>query len=275
MTTVTHPQSKTDFPGVLLGARTLLTAFGFLLKTPASWPYALVPAAVLALALAAVGWASVEFAFPAIQARLPSGSGQLSEMLWSTTSGLIALAVFVLGALLAVMLTPPLCGPALEKIVALREQALGVPPRTPIGFWEEVWCGFRAQVFALVWLVPVLVTLWFLEFIAPPAAIVTVPLKLVVTSLALAWNLLDYPLTLRGVRMRERFLLIRRFKGACLGFGAVFAVLFWVPCGCQIILLPLGTAAATELVWQILEAAPALLPELARAPAPTASKRLP
>lgn len=264
MTTITHKNVQPEAPGIVAGARTLFTAFGFLLETKATWPAALVPAAVLLGLLTGVGWASVQFAFPAIQASLPSGSGQISGVLWSTTSGLIALAVFVLGAMLALALTPPLCGPALEKIVALREHALGAPERRPIGFWAEIWCGFRAQIFVLLWLLPVLVALWLADFIAPPAAVLTTPLKLIVTSLALAWNLLDYPLTLRGVRMRERFLLIKRFKGACLGFGAAFAVLFWIPCGCQIVMLPVGAAAATDLVWQLLGADRTLLPELGR-----------
>jgi hypothetical protein len=141
----------------------------------------------------------------------------------------------------------------------------------PLVFLAEIWCGFRAQIFVLICVVPLLGLLWIVELLVPPAMVLTLPIKLVVTSFALAWNLLDYPLTLRGVRMRERFLLFTRHKGACLGFGVAFALVFWIPCGCQIVLLPIGAAAATDLVWQLLGSDPSLLPELARPEPPKQS----
>ena len=90
------------------------------------------------------------------------------------------------------------------------------------------------------------------------AVVVTLPLKIVVASFTLAWNLLDYPLTLRQVRMRDRWRLLARYKLACLGFGAALSLLFWIPCGCQVILLPVGAAGASQLVWQLLRHDPAL-----------------
>lgn len=259
-TSLSHPPTPTFVTGV----RALLRGTNYVLGTPQTWPYACVPALLLTLLLGAAGWSTTRWVFPAIQAALPSGESTAGQWLWVGTSGLLAVGVFLLGASLALALTPPLSGPALERIVTLRERSLAVPERRPLGFFSEIWCGFRAQVFVLIGVVPVLAALWLAEFLLPPLVVVTVPLKLVVTSLALAWNLLDYPLTLRGVRMRERYLLFTRFKGPCLGFGAAFAVLFWIPCGCQIVLLPIGAAAATELVWQLLASDPDVLAELPR-----------
>jgi CysZ protein len=128
---------------------------------------------------------------------------------------------------------------------------------------SEIWCGVRAQVFVAIFALPILIGLWILELLFPPAAIVTVPLGFMVASLSLAWNLFDYPLTLRGVRMRDRFSLVMRHKAASLGFGAAFAVLFWVPCF-GILLLPVGAAAATRVLWRILETDPDILPGLPR-----------
>ena len=259
-TSLSHPRG----PGFTTGARALFSGAGYMLHTPQTWPYACVPALLLMLLLGAAGWSTTRWVFPAIQAALPAGESTAGQVLWVGTSGLLALGVFLVGASLAFALTPPLSGPALERIVALRERSLAVPERPPLGVLAEIWCGFRAQVFVLIGVVPVLVVLWLVELALPPLVVVTVPLKLIVTSLALAWNLLDYPLTLRGVRMRERYLLFTRFKSACLGFGAAFALLFWIPCGCQIVLLPIGAAAATELGWQLLASDPSLLPELPR-----------
>ena len=216
-------------PGFATGVHTLVGGASYVFGTPKTWPYACVPAVLLMLLLGLVGWATTQWAFPTIQAKLPTGESTVGRALWLGTSGLLALGVFLLGASLTFALTPPLAGPALERIVTLRERSLGVAERAPLGFLAEIWCGFRAQIFVLVLVVPVLALLWLVELLVPPAMVVTFPVKLVVTSLALAWNLLDYPLTLRGVRMRERFLLFTRHKSACLGFGVAFALVFWIP----------------------------------------------
>jgi CysZ protein len=69
----------------------------------------------------------------------------------------------------------------------------------------------------------------------------------VVVALAIAWNLFDYPLTLRGIRARERLDLVRRNWRATLGFGLGFALVFAVPC-MAVALLPAAVAGATSLV---------------------------
>ena len=158
----------------------------------------------------------------------------------------------ILGLLLAVGLTPPLSSPALERIVAQVEGSLGVPERAPIGFFAEIWCGVRAQAMAAAITIPILLLLWIIEFFVSPAVFVTVPLKFLVSAFGLAWNLFDYPLTLRGMRIRARLRLLAGHKAAAFGFGIAFALLFWLPCF-GVLMLPVGVAAATRLVWRILE----------------------
>ncbi len=74
----------------------------------------------------------------------------------------------------------------------------------------------------------------------------TYPLKIVIAVLGVALVLFDYPLTLRGMSVQERWQLVRDNPGPVLGFGAVFAALFWIPFA-SIVLLPAGAAAAAEL----------------------------
>jgi uncharacterized protein involved in cysteine biosynthesis len=80
-----------------------------------------------------------------------------------------------------------------------------------------------------------------------------VPLKLLLTALLVALGLFDYPLTLRGVPFGERLRLLRQYPAVALGFGGTFALLFWVSC-CGVVLLPVGAAAATLVVTEILRA---------------------
>ncbi len=188
----------------------------------------------------------------------------------TVASWVAALATLFLGFVLSLALTPPLSGPALERLVTLVEDELHVPTRAPTTFLQEMWCGVRAQVFAASIVLPTVTALWFLELVFPPSAVVVVPLKLMVASTGLAWNLFDYPLTLRGVRMRDRFGFIMEHRRETLGFGLAFAALFWVPCF-NVLMLPVGVAAATRVIWRTLAADPTALPDLPRPRDPAAA----
>ena len=81
----------------------------------------------------------------------------------------------------------------------------------------------------------------------------TLPLQVITLALVLSWNLLDYPLTMRGVPMRRRAALLRENWPTTLGFGLGFAVVFMVPCG-AVLLLPAGVAGATRIATDWLRA---------------------
>jgi CysZ protein len=163
-----------------------------------------------------------------------------------------ALGVYVaLG--LALLLAPVLSAPALEHLVRAQELALGVPARPSRGFLFELWCGLESQLGVLLLVLPLSLFTWALGALVPGAALVLVPFQVLLLALALAWNLLDYPLTLRGVRMRARFALLRQRPAPILGFGLAFAAATWVP-GAALLLLPAGVVGATRLAWGLLPA---------------------
>lgn len=263
MVRVVRVQRPLPRPGFRAGFAAVWAGFGFLLRTPRSWPYAWVPAGVLTLLTVVLSWAAVWGARTLVASWLGDASTWYGRAAAGGLSWLGAIFGALIGLLLALMLTPPLSGPALEKIVGLAEQSLEIPSRRPLGFFTEIWCGARAQAVAALFAVPILALLWAVELAFAPAIFVTAPLGALVSALALAWNLFDYPLTLRGVRMRDRLRLVMHNKAAALGFGLAFAMLFWLPC-LGVLLLPVGVAAATALVWRILDASPELLPELPR-----------
>jgi CysZ protein len=280
---VTRPLHESDVsapslpPGFWAGAASVFRGVAFLFRTPAAWLPAMVPATVLLAFTAVFVWLSVSQVEPLVASWLPSPREWYAKLGVEFLSWLAAALAALLGFVLALAVTPPLSSPALEKVVALRERDLGVPERPPLGFWQEVWCGLKAQVSVALLAGPVLVLLWLLDLLFPIAAVVTVPIKCVVVSAALAWNLFDYPLTLRGVRMRGRLALINAHWRPTLGFGLAFSVLFWIPCS-SVLLLPVGVVAATEVVWGILRSDPRCAARLpagtpARPPAPTGDTR--
>lgn len=233
------------------GVGSVFTAFGLLARTPALWPHALVPTLVLAALEAgflALGWF---VARPRLLELLPDASGFWGKLGVGVASfGLVALVAW-LGLLVSLVVAPIASAPALESIVERVERGLGLPPRAPLGFFRELVCGLRATLGALLLSLPCLLVLFVVELVVPPAAVVTVPLKLLLTALLVALGLFDYPLTLRGVPFGERLGLLRRYPAVVVGFGGTFALLFWVSC-CGVVLLPVGAAAATLVVTEIL-----------------------
>lgn len=223
-----------------------------LLATPRAWPSALVPPLVfvlLELAFAGLAW---KFLLPLARREL-SQTELLPAWGQSIASwGVVGVAV-VLGWFVGLALAPVLSAPALERLVGLTEAELGAPPRPPLGFFSELFCGLRATLLGLVLSVPVVLALTLLEAVAPPLAVVATPLKVVVGALGVAWGLFDYPLTLRGIRAGERLAFMRRHWAVVLGFGLSFTGLFLVPCF-GLLMLPVGVIAATRLFWEIQSA---------------------
>lgn len=237
-------------PGFGAGLVSVAGAIRFLAKEPESWPAAIVPTLVF-LAISALGavLGSIWLTPHAIQ-----WLGLQEAGTWYAAVGRGALGVLsfllsgAVGVVSAFFMTPTLSAPALERLVALQEGALDVAPRKPMSWLAEFWCGLKSQVLALAVSIPILLVLTVLQFALPWAVVVLAPLQWLVICLAVAWNLLDTPLTLRGIPASARIGLLLDHRPAILGFGAAFAVLFLVPC-LGIVLLPVGAVAATRLVF--------------------------
>jgi uncharacterized protein involved in cysteine biosynthesis len=229
----------------------VLRALRLIGAAPALWPWALVPAVVLLVLESAF----VSLAFfvlrPEVLERLPEATTFWTRLAGYAASTAVVLTTAIIGWFVALMLAPPLSAPALEHLVARVEHEIGAPPRPPVSFFSELVSGFRSMIGAALFGVPILLGLSLVELALPPLVIVTVPLKVVVTSLLVAWGLFDYPLSLRGVGFRDRLGLMSRHLPGVLGFGLTFAALFWVPC-CGVLFLPVGAAAATLVGCRIL-----------------------
>jgi CysZ protein len=169
-----------------------------------------------------------------------------------------AVALKVVGTVLAVLasgllglaLAQPLSGPALERIAREQERALGAPERPPTHFMLDVARSLKSMLLGYACGLPALAILALVSLLLPFAAVVSVPLKLVVTAFIISWDLCDYPLSIRGLRVRRRLDLIFSYKGAVLGFGVGLAACALVPC-LLFLFLPAGVAAAARLMWEV------------------------
>jgi uncharacterized protein involved in cysteine biosynthesis len=234
--------------GFFDGVAAFFGGLGFIVGRPSIWALAAFPALVATVLFFGLGalaiWAGSTLAHHALW---DPGDGA-----W-TTAGIWALRVIfwlvgiVVSFLVAISLAQPLSGFALDAIARRQELALGgrVWPDQP--FVGSAFRSLRVTFTALLVSLPILGILTLITVAFPPASVVTIPLKFVVTGLTVAYDFLDYPLGLRGAGVRSRMGFIRAHFPAVLGFGVAAALVLLVP-GVGLFLLPFGVAGATRMV---------------------------
>jgi CysZ protein len=250
MTNHVLPPSGVDAPrarpGILGGIRALFSGLGFIVTTPATWPLALAPA-ILWMGLSAVLWSLVVKLLPPLfMGWLAGTGGAASKLLTALATGLaMVLALFV-----GLAMAQPLAAPALERIVRRVEIAQGTTTFSETSLFEGLRRSLGSVLVSFSFGAPLLALLFLVTFAFPPAAVITVPLKLAVVALLAAWDFCDFPLSLRGLSVGARVALVRRNLPAMLGFGLGVALLSLVPCA-LLFVLPVGMAGAARLVGAI------------------------
>jgi CysZ protein len=232
--------------GFFAGVRAFFGGIGFVVSRPSVWGWAAIPVFV---ATALFG-GSATFAI--------WGGNQLSEHVFSGASTLSSIGMWTLRVLfwiigllfafvVAFSLAQPLSGFALERVVRKQERALGGRTWPDQPFFQGAVRSLRVSLTALAIGLPILAVLALITFLAPPAGVVTIPLKFIVTGLLAAYDFLDYPFSVRGKGVRERLAFMKAEIWAVLGFGLSIAAVLLVP-GIGLLLLPFGVAGATRMV---------------------------
>jgi CysZ protein len=234
-------------PGVGDGLRSLFAGVSFVLSNPGVWPLAFVPIAVAVALLSGFAWATLAFIPPYIDRLL----GPPESFAFALLAGLVKFAAtaaaLLVAALLSFGLAQPLSGPALERLVRRVESSMGAPAWPPTSFLADISRSLQSVLVGYAFGLPILAVLFVIGAILPPAVVVTFPLKLLVTAILITWDLCDYPLSIRGIRVGDRVSFLKRNVRAVLGFGLGLALLSLIPCA-LLVLLPSGVAGAARLV---------------------------
>lgn len=244
------PKPGPKRPGFWAGLVAFFSGFGFLLVTPNVWLLAMVPVTIAIVLSGGLGYG----AYRVVPGWIAGAIGPTT----STLGGVAAVAAEVTATLLAIMaalligfaLAQPLSSPALERIVRRREESLGAPAWPPTSFVDDVLRSIQSVLVSAVFGLPLLGLLFLADLLIPGAVVVTFPLKVLVTAMLIAWDLCDYPLSLRGIPVLQRVSLIGRYLWPMLGFGVGLALLAILPC-MLLLVLPAGVAGATRLVCEI------------------------
>lgn len=250
--------------GFVDGALAPWRGLAFVLGTPSTWPYAAVPAAIFVAISGAIGTLGVTLVQHATASLASAGSAWVVAGAWALRV-VLWLAAAAIAVLLGLALAQPLSGPALDVIVEKQERALGGRVHAKQPALATALRALRVNLLSLSATLSAIVLLTLVEIAFAPAAIVTTPLKFVISSVVLAWDLVDYPLGLRGAGVRERVAWFRAHFGVALGFGLSLGLVFLVPCA-GLLLLPAGVAGATRIVLAAEDEARALggAPDFAR-----------
>jgi CysZ protein len=219
--------------GFFAGVRALFGGVAFIVTTPSAWGWAMIP--VLVAGLLFGGGATLAI----------WGGNQLSDHLLLRI--LFWAVGLVVAFVLAMSLAQPLSGFALDAIARKQELALGGRTWPSQPALTGALRSLRVTLTALAIGLPILAVLALVTFLFPPAGVVTVPLKFLVTGVLAAYDLLDYPLSQRGRSVGDRLVFIRANFAAVLGFGVATAALLLIP-GVGLFLLPFGVAGATRMV---------------------------
>jgi CysZ protein len=236
--------------GFWTGSKALFQGWGFIAARPANWPLALVPVAVALLLFAGLGALGVWGASRASEAIVGANPGTWGAIGGWVITVLLAVVGLVVALLAGMSLAQPISGVALEALSRRQEQALGVPAWPEQPFWPSTLRSLRVTLAALLLGSSIIAALTLLEVLVAPVAVVTLPLKFVVSALLVSWDFLDYPLSMRGVRVRDRLGWIRAHFWPVFGFGTAAAALMLVP-GLGLFLLPIGVAGASRMVVEI------------------------
>ena len=234
------------------GVTSLVHGFQFLAADRAARRLAYVPG-LLALLLWGIALYLGAHYLPLIAAHFVPALTELSRGWTVLLDILVLLLMAPLALLLAMLLTPLVCAPILERLVLMRERALGVAPRPAAGLLKELRCALSSQLGWLAVFGPIMALLWAAALFVPAAALVLSIVQFLIGGAWLALSLLDYPLSLRGMGFRQRLALFRRSSLAVFGFGAGCALLFAIPLF-GVWGLPVAVVGAAELAAK-LEAA--------------------
>lgn len=250
------PIGASTAPAFLGGVRCFWSGLVFLVKTPSAWPLAMVPAVVVVALGSFFGFLVVTLVPPIVAEtfeRYRSVDGTLDMALRVGLQVLVTVLATILAVFAAFSLAQPLSGPALEALVRRQELDLGAPTRPETSFATDIVRSLKSSLVGLAIGTPILLLLLVVGVVFPPAQVVTLPLKALVVTTVLAWDLADYPLSVRGVGIRARMALLQRHFFAVLGMAAGVALLCLIPCGI-LLALPIGVAGATRLIHEIEQA---------------------
>ena len=240
-------REKAPKPGFVTGFFAPFQGLFFILSHSSTWLRALIPALVFTILLFTFSILSVWGMHLATAPLIENQASRWARFgIWLLRLVLYVVAI-CFSLIVALTTAQPISSPALESLVRAQERALKYPNRPEEAFCASVWRSIRIALLSLLASFAIFFVLTVVEIFVPPAVVITTPLKFITTGFVLAYDIIDYPLSLHMLGIRERTPWFRHYLWAILGFGLSMELLFLIP-GAFLLLLPAGVCGATRLV---------------------------
>jgi CysZ protein len=240
-------QRKSPSPNFITGILAPFQGLYFILTHSATWLRALIPAIAFIVLFVVCCVPSIWGLHIATDRLIHKYFSRWKHVAIWILRILLYIVAVCLSLIIAMITAQPVSSPALESLVRAQERALKYPNRPEESFCSSVWRSTRIAVISLLISLAIFILLTFIELFIPPVIIVTTPVKFLVTAMILAYDIIDYPLSLHMLGVRERTPWFRHNLWAALGFGLAMEGLFLIPGAC-LLLLPAAVCGATRLV---------------------------
>lgn len=219
-------------------------ALGTLARTPRLWPLAAVPSLLFVALVAALAGLGYEF-FPRLLAWLLAhlGGDSLGEAGAVTARILLFVLLSFVAVLVPLVLVPPLAAPFMDALAS----RVDLCPECDEPRARQIARSLRVALTGLLLVTVPQLVLFVLSLAIPVLAPLWIPLGAALGAFGLAYDVLDWPLSRRGMDARARLAFMRANPGLTRGLGLAVWVLFWVP-GLSIVLLPAAVVGAVSLV---------------------------
>jgi CysZ protein len=238
------------FRDFFAGIGYLTRGLGWVARHPRQWLFGLIPALIV-LVFYVAGLVSLGVYADDVARWATPFADHWSHGLRQTVRVIVALAIFGSAAFLAMVMftaiTLVIGEPFYESLSEQAENDHGGAPRGPDvslfkqllrGIGDGLILGFFAGLFTVLF--------FALGFIPVVGQTVVPVLAACVTGYFLTGELTALALERRGLRRRERLLLLKRHRPLAVGFGAATVVLFLIPLG-AVLAMPGAVVGGTLL----------------------------
>jgi CysZ protein len=229
----------------------------FLGARPRTWALALVPALIASVLFVFFGWLLVRGSTGWIAALIPKGdAAQTTGRDWGSfvvrwlLDGVVIILSLAVALYTSLTLASPLSAKPLEALVRVRDEERGAATYPTTAWTTSSARALGAGLVGLAVSIVVTIIVTVLNLVVPAFAVATAPIGALLSGYVVAWNLLDYPLGLRAMTLRDR----ARWMGAHMTLMTGFAVssfLFLFVPGLGLLLLPAGVVGAAIVVERV------------------------
>jgi len=131
----------------------------------------------------------------------------------------------------------------------VEEIVVGTKEGHKMGFWEDAYISIKGEVQKLAFYLIILLLIFSLNLIPIAGSVIATVLGVIFSSFYNALDFLDYPMTRKRMRFRDKLKVTRKGKLVTYGFGFTAFLLLFLPV-INVFMKPILVVAGTSLYYE-------------------------